>query len=152
MKDVVDQLTVVFTNLQRSEMWDEASSIRTFLDGRDKGHAASLAKAESKLEEFRKKYPDALPEDIPTTRQLISHLQLLIEGCQDRRQRNFIEIQAEQVEPYLSRRTLPLEPGQGEACLDTGYVVVRYRGIALGTGLQCPSPFMMKSKNLDERS
>ena len=56
----------------------------------------------------------------------------LLLGGQARR--NFVELTREQVQRYTSREIFSLEPGQDERCDGDGYVVVRHRGFALGTG------------------
>jgi len=49
--------------------------------------------------------------------------------------RNVIDLAPEQVEAYHGRSEIALDPGQDADCTETGYVVLRHRGHALGTGL-----------------
>ena len=49
--------------------------------------------------------------------------------------RNAVDLTAEQIDRYASRRRVVLSEEGAEPCTDTGYVLVGHRGVILGVGL-----------------
>ncbi len=53
--------------------------------------------------------------------------------------RNIIDLNKDQIFPYLHRETYPVSVEQVRWCTGKGYVLVRYKGYTLGTGLYFPN-------------